>query len=300
MESDRIFSVSVLEGSHAGATLELGAGKYRFGRSHDADVVLTDAGLAPLHFSIELAKKGASVTSMEGPVTLDGCAAAASKDSARLHFPFELAVDGVRLRVDGPEAANWGQVAFRWYDRCEDWVKKQNRTHVIAALAIVPIAIFALGATGTTGEVADASQADLSRTTTSAMPVSKAVEILQSKAVEAGLPAQLVIEPAGEAIAVRGTLAQDQMAAWQRVRQDFDAAFGNRYAFDSQITMGSAATRPLLDLQAIWSGSPPYVITMSGERLGEGDRLISGWTIETIESRRVVLSQGDQRVTLTY
>lgn len=298
MNSDRLFAVSVLEGSHAGATLELAPGKYRFGRSHDADVVLTDAGLAPLHFSIELARRGAAVTSMEGPVSLDGYAAASSKSHARLQFPFEVAVDGVRLRVDGPETATLEQTAFRWIDRCQAWIKEQNRAPMIAALAIIPISVFALG----TGQT-DAEQQPQAKAAVVAepdMPIGKAVDLLRTKALDAGLPPQLEIAPAGDAIAVRGTLLESELATWQQVRQEFDAKFGNKYAFDSRINTGDATGRPQLDLQAIWSGSPAYVITSTGERLVEGDRLADGWTIEKIESRRVILSNGDQRMALAY
>lgn len=298
MESDRIFAVSVLEGSHAGAILALPEGKYRFGRSRDADVVLTDEGLAPLHFAIDLAKHGASVASMGGAVTLDGCGAASSKSSARLHFPFEVALDGVRLRVEGPEIKSWQQVALDWYGRCEDWVRQPRRAPVLAAIALLPLAIYGIGAAAT--GVPDPAVAQAAAPSVARMPIAKAVETLRGRAEQAGLLGQLEIEGAGEAIAVRGSLMPDQMAAWQRVRQDFDAAYGTGYAFDSQINTVNSTERPQLDLQAISAGERPYVITSSGERLVEGDRLTSGWMIEKIERRRVILTQGDQRMALTY
>ena len=299
MDSDRIFSVSVLEGSHAGATLELAPGKYRVGRSQEADLVLTDSGLAPLHFSVELARRGASVTSMEGPVTLDGPAASSSKNSARLQFPFEIAVEGVRLRVEGPEAASWEKTAARYYDRCQTWIRQQRRAPMMAALALALVSLAAIGAPNS-GAQPGASRADAASTAEPDTSITQAVTALRKKAEDAGLSPQLEIEPAGDAIAVRGTLMKDQLATWQRLRQEFDTAFGNKFAFDSQINTGNATVRPQLDVQAIWSGYSPYLITMSGERLTEGDRLVSGWTIEKIESRRVVLSQGDQRMALTY
>ncbi len=301
MDSDRIFAVSVLEGNHIGATLALPAGKHRFGRSRDADVVLTDTGLAPLHFSIDLTKRGASVASLDGPVTLDGCAAASSKSDARLNFPFEVAIDGVRLRVDGPESRNWEQIAFTWYDRCQDWLRQSRRGPMIAALAILPISIYAIGATATgTPDAGGAAHAAISTVSQRTVPIAKAVETLRARAEDSGLLTQLEIEPAGDAIAVRGTLMEDQMAAWQRIRQDFDASFGNGYAFDSRINTVTSMARPQLDLQAIWAGYPAYVITSTGERLSEGDRLTSGWTIEKIERNRVVLTRDDQRLALTY
>lgn len=298
MESDRIFAVSVLEGSHAGAILALPAGKYRFGRSHDADVVLTDEGLAPLHFAIDLAKHGASVASMGGAVTLDGCGAASSKSSARLHFPFEVALDGVRLRVEGPEIKSWQQVALEWYGWCEDWLRQPRRAPALAAIALIPLAIYGIGAAATGAP--DPAVAQASAPSVARMPIGKAVETLRGRAEQAGLLGQLEIAPAGDAIAVRGALMPDQMATWQRLRQDFDAAYGTGYAFDSQINTVSSIERPQLDLQAISAGAQPYVITSSGERLAEGERLTSGWTIEKIERRRVILTQGDQRMALTY
>lgn len=299
--SDRIFAVSVLGGNHSGATLALPAGTHRFGRSRDADVVLTDSGLAPLHFSIELAKHGASVASLEGAVTLDGCGTSSSKNSAHLHFPFEVAVDGVRLRVEGPEERNWEQTAFALYDRCQDWLRQPRRAPVIAALAAIPISIYAIGATATgTPDNGGAAQAAVATASPPTVPITEAVETLRARAKDTGLLTQLEIEPAGDAIAVRGTLMEDQMAAWQRIRQEFDASFGNGYAFDSQISTVTSMARPRLDLQAIWAGYPAYVITSSGERLGEGDRLTNGWTIEKIERSRVVLTQGNQRLALTY
>ena len=298
MESDRIFAVSVLEGSHAGAILTLPAGKYRFGRSHDADVVLTDEGLAPMHFAIDLAKHGASVASMGGAVTLDGCGAASSKSSARLHFPFEVALDGVRLRVEGPEVKSWQQMAREWYERGEDWLRQPRRVPVLAAIALIPIAVYGIGAAATGAP--DPAVAQVSAPSVARMPIAEAVDTLRGRAEQAGLLGQLEIARAGDAITVRGALMPDQMAAWQRVRQDFDAAHGTGYAFDSQINTVNSTERPQLDLQAISIGARPYVITSSGERLAEGDRLTSGWTIEKIERRQVILTQGDQRMALTY
>ncbi len=300
MESDRIFAVSVLEGSHAGAVLPLPAGKYRFGRSRDADVVLTDEGLAPMHFAIDLAKHGASVASMGGAVTLDGCGAASSKSSARLHFPFEVALDGVRLRVEGPEIKSWPQVALEWYEHCEAWVRQPRRAPVLAAIALIPIAIYGIGAAATGAPDPAAAQASAASAVRTPMPIAKAVETLRGRAEQAGLLGQLEIARAGDAIAVRGALMPDQMAIWQRVRQDFDSAYGTGYAFDSQINTVNSMERPHLDLQAISVGARPYVITSSGERLAEGDRLTSGWTITKIERRQVILTQGDQRMALTY
>ena len=297
MESDRIFAVSVLEGSHAGAILTLPAGKYQFGRSHDADVVLTDEGLAPMHFAIDLAKHGASVASMGGAVTLDGCGAASSKSSARLHFPFEVALDGVHLRVEGPEVKSWQQV-LEWYERCGDWLRQPRRVPVLAAIALIPIAVYGIGAAATGAP--DPAVAQAAAPSVARMPIAKAVDTLRGRAEQAGLLGQLEIARAGDAITVRGALMPDQMAAWQRVRQDFDAAYGTGYAFNSQINTVNSTERPQLDLQAISVGARPYVITSSGERLAEGDRLTSGWTIEKIERRQVILTQGDQRMALTY
>jgi hypothetical protein len=299
MDSERIFAVSVLEGSHAGATLSLPAGKYRVGRSRDADVVLTDAGLQPLHFAIDLARHGASVDSMGGGVTLDGRSSGATKNNARLHFPFEIAAEGVRLRVDGPEHPSWEQRALAWYDQCRDWLQQSRRAPVLAALAIIPISIVAFGATGTP-DPADAAHAPSAPAARQVLSVTQAVDALRARAKEAGLQNQLAIDPVGDAIAVRGTLVADQMAAWQGIRQQFDAKFGNGYAFDSQINTVSSVARPQLDLQAIWAGTPAYVITSSGDRLKEGDSLTSGWRIEKIEPARVTLTQGEQRIVLTY
>jgi type III secretion protein D len=299
MDSERLFAVSVLEGSHAGATLALPAGKYRFGRGRDADVVLTDAGLQPLHFSIDLARHGAAVDSMGGGVTLDGRSSASTKSSARLHFPFEIAAEGVRLRVDGPENPSWDQRLLAWYDQGRDWLQRSRRAPVLAALAIIPISLAAFGAGGAP-DPTDAAHATAAPAARQTVSVTQAVESLRNRAREAGLQNQLQIDPAGDAIAVRGTLVADQMEAWQGIRQEFDSAFGNGYAFDSQINTVSATARPQLDLQAIWAGAPAYVITSSGDRLKEGDSLTSGWRIDKIERARVTLSQGDQRMILTY
>lgn len=307
MEEDKIFAVSVLSGSHRGATMALAAGSYRFGQSLDADIVLQDSGIAPLHFNMDLTPEGASIACAGGAVTLDGVSKSRSKSSAKLHYPFDILADDVRIRVDGPDSRNLKEKLLDWSDltawreKGEIWLRQYRRRPLIAALMVLAASVFAIGATATTStRTQDPADFVVSAGTPHNASTGDLAEALRREVAAQGLADLLKISASGEAVAVRGQLTAEQMQRWQDIRKNIDAAYGNSYTIDSQINTVAAADRPHLELQAIWAGPPANVITSAGDRLAEGDQLANGWKIEKIEASRVTLTDGNQRVVLTY
>lgn len=302
MENDKPYVVSVLSGAHSGASISLAPGKYNIGQSFDADIVLRQVHVRPLHLSLELDGKQATLSCLDGAATVNGISWLQSKGQVQLDFPFDVSMDDTRLRVDGPERRGWNDLA-KWPEKAAELVERYCRSPVLVILAILPISIYAIAAMATPTARNDRQGDEVLAMSTSAGRAAPSVDIidaLKQKVNAAGLVGLLQIDKAGDAITVRGKLTPDQMTHWLDIRRDIDGAYGSAYAFDSQIETVASIERPHLALQAIWAGPQAKVITTAGERLGEGSEVPGGWRIDKIEASQVTLSEGNQKVILTY
>jgi len=302
MENDKAYSVSVLSGAHVGAAIALAPGKYDIGRSFDADIVLQESRLKPFHLRLELAGEEATLSCLDGAVSVHGASDLRAKGQAQsLNFPLDLSLDDVHLRVDGPEPSRkhpgaWSFGGIGSFGR--HW-----RSSALVMLAILPISIYAIAATATPTATTDQPSEDvlaMSSGSGKVGPSADIIDMVRDKANSAGLAGLLEIDRAGDAISVRGKLKSAQMAHWLDIRRDIDTSYGSAYAFDSQIETVAAIDRPHLELQAIWAGPQANVITSTGERLSEGSLVPGGWYIDKIEAKQVTLTEGTQKVILTY
>jgi hypothetical protein len=102
-------------------------------------------------------------------------------------------------------------------------------------------------------------------------------------------------------LAVAGKLSQQEAIDWATIQQWFDQTYGGRIVLTTKITPpGETRTMPALQLQAIWYGEHPYIVTADGERYFEGAVLDNGWIIRDIGEDRVLLAKGGETVALTY
>jgi len=67
----RRFQFLVEAGRHEGVAGTLDAGVYRIGSALDADIVLADRGLAPVHGTIEFKKNAVRVAAMAAPIRVN-------------------------------------------------------------------------------------------------------------------------------------------------------------------------------------------------------------------------------------
>jgi hypothetical protein len=57
---------------------------------------------------------------------------------------------------------------------------------------------------------------------------------------------------------------------------------------------------PVVNVQAVWFGERPYIITAEGNRYYKGASLDNGWTIKDIADGRILLSKDGETLALVY
>jgi hypothetical protein len=57
---------------------------------------------------------------------------------------------------------------------------------------------------------------------------------------------------------------------------------------------------PVMNVQAVWFGERPYVITTEGNRYYKGAFLDNGWMIKDIVDGRILLAKDGETLALVY
>lgn len=110
----------------------------------------------------------------------------------------------------------------------------------------------------------------------------------------------LSVRVADRHLVVSGNLAKRQAAAWAAVQQWFDHSYAGLVLLATNVTVGDNRAMPTLQLQAVWYGKQPYIITAEGMKYYQGAFLDNGWTVQEIGEDRVVLAKDGETLALTY
>ena len=111
----------------------------------------------------------------------------------------------------------------------------------------------------------------------------------------------LRVGAAGGQVTVTGSITKQQTGAWTEVQQWFDAAYRGRLVLVANVTPTEAKKpAPVLNVQAVWFGERPYVITTEGNRYYKGAFLDNGWTIKDIVEGRILLAKDGETLALVY
>jgi hypothetical protein len=98
-----------------------------------------------------------------------------------------------------------------------------------------------------------------------------------------------------------GTLSPQEAADWAGIQQWFDQTYGGRIVLTTRIEPPAGARpMPTLQIQAIWYGERPYIVTADGEHYFVGAVLDNGWIIREIGEDRLLLGKDGETVALTY
>lgn len=316
------FELVVRSGMHLGVRQSLAAGTYSIGRSMDADIVMMDPGLAPVHARLALDGDGCEVESAAGNVILNGVRIEAG-EVRMVSYPADIHFNDVQVRCTRGRTSRrrWSAVmglalgstagllaavvvfpglptgvdqAAAGSDRmsmpapagCEPGClikRADDRTAVSPPAHLVKVAL-------SSPEAAPAGPTS-NQFVSPAMAVPAAADALRQQLLTAGLNA---IEISTDAISItaKGTIDPSALAAWRDIEQWFDRTFGISVVLTSRVEAKSARPSTPLTVQAIWAGSGSYVIDGRGQKLFEGALAGDGWVIERIERSRVVLRRG--------
>ena len=114
-----------------------------------------------------------------------------------------------------------------------------------------------------------------------------------------GLPGLRVSAAAGQVV-VTGSIMKEQTAAWTEAQQWFDSSYRGRLVLVANVTFAQAKPKPVVNVQAVWFGERPYIITAEGHRYYKGAFLDNGWTIKDIADGRILLTKDGETLALVY
>lgn len=119
--------------------------------------------------------------------------------------------------------------------------------------------------------------------------------------LEASGLSNLRVGAAGGQVTVTGNITKQQTGAWTEVQQWFDAAYRGRLVLVANVTSTEAKKPPpVMNVQAVWFGERPYVITTEGNRYYKGAFLDNGWMIKDIVDGRILLAKDGETLALVY
>jgi hypothetical protein len=121
---------------------------------------------------------------------------------------------------------------------------------------------------------------------------------LSERLATSGLTGLRVSTESGQVV-VSGSITKQQTSAWTEAQQWFDASYRGRLVLVANVTSTEAKNpTPVVNVQAVWFGERPYIITAEGNRYYKGALLENGWAITEIADGRVLLAKDGETMAL--
>lgn len=291
--------LSITHGLHQGVSLALDKAAYIIGSADNADLLLSDPGIAERHVALRFSDGLVAVEALGADVTVIGRYARELQipkgSGHRACMPVEVRIGDARLTL---KDANAKQPATPV--PVPAWIRKPQWL-IALLLMFLCVGAFAFRAqplpplTATSGQEPPSAAAAKAR---QAETAAHAREWLEQQLAAASLNQITVSEVDGQ-LSVQGTYDAAGKAQWTSVQQAYDARFGQQVVLLPSVVARPEIARPRVRFQAVWFGDHPYVVNESGKRLYPGAVLADDWTLHSIENNQVILVRGDDRFTFT-
>jgi hypothetical protein len=307
--------LEVVVGAHRGAVLLLDGSDYRIGSSPAADIVLSDAGVAAQHAALHVERGAVRLDAIGADVTVGEELVPVSR-GCRVSLPVSFSLGAAQIYLSDPAVPPQGASGQ----------SLRRPLIVVGALAFAGLAIamaarefpqtavsrmrtaeFSDG--GAAGDRVSRPQSDPSKPAGSStadarsLPGSAmqdAMSALRTR-LETAKIETLQISDDGGRIVASGTLSSQAAAEWAAIEQWFDSTYGGSIILASKVAPASGPrTMPSLQIQAVWYGEQPYIVTADGEHYFKGAVLDNGWIIRDIGENRLLLAKDMEIVALTY
>jgi hypothetical protein len=319
-ESSPAFALSVVAGIHRGVAYALNSHECRIGSAPHSDIVLRDPGVAAEHARLRLERGTANIEATGGDVIIDG-EPIGKGHGCRTKLPFRLKLSGAELEftvtrgttsstarlfqtatamVGGPllAVALIASLAYGLSAMARESSGPSTANDTIADIKNWARVAWAGRSQGTVGVRKSEPPHSVERPG-SPRRIAEAEQELKARLASAKLRAARV-DAAGGRLAVSGQIGKQDVAAWTGIQQWFDQTYGDHLVLTTAITVVDGKAAPVLQPQAIWYGEHAYVVAADGVRYYEGAVLENGWTIQSIEADRILLSRDGQTSALTY
>jgi Inner membrane component of T3SS, cytoplasmic domain len=320
-------TMSIESGLYAGSSHEFAPGRYTIGSSVDADIVLMEADVEPLHAVIDTSRPELQVEALAAKVSVDAQKHLATGARQIVATPLRLNIGAVQLHFSragdsSPQSRDSGLFGA-----------SMPRSRLLMGAALVSIVSIALmmhsladvPISQTTGAFrGDVRQLLLASTANmpdilpvvarEAMPrereVGLSVPDLASDKVKAAADAMraevermgilnVLIEPGVGIVAATGTIDPKAAAQWQTVQRWFDERFEGDITLVNGVSVKAEKVPVSLSIEGVWRGDHPHLM-IRGQKYLEGAMLDGGWAIERIEAEKVLLRREGKLVAVRY
>ncbi|MFC6340078.1 hypothetical protein GIR22_02545 [Pseudomonas sp. CCM 7891] len=289
--------LGITRGLHQGGCLPLDKPIYILGCAENADLLLSDAGIAERHMALRFTDGQVAVEAIGGDVFVCGprgreILIPAGKGH-RAHLPVGIRIGEACLTLHRDTACLEPIAAPA---RASAW---QRKPRWIIALLLMFLCV---GAFAFRGEPQALNTAD--KAAALAVPHESTQTVVQARAwleqqlARSGLHQIKVSEVDGQ-LSAHGSYGPTQKSQWLGLQQAFDSHFGQQVMLLPGVVARNEIAKPRVRFQAVWFGDNPYVINDNGERLFPGAALADNWILERIENHEVILARGEERFTLT-
>ena len=327
-DAGKAFTLIVETGLHAGTVQRLSPGIYTLGSELDANVVLSDPAISPLHLILEIDRHGLRLEPVHGSIRIEGESIALEPGGERyLALPLSFAIGDTKIKMTAPK----------------DAVRAKRRVRA-AAIVLGAALLAAVGLSGfgmlqspdprspsngqalaglqsnaddeapkgprSREDVQAPLKAGLSQSADAAsdnepaliektppLDQDQAAAELRSRLKTAAL-LDIEVSSQDDRILVQGVAAPDQMPAWQKERMWFDSEFGQAFMLVADVVVEDKKEPPKLAIEAVWLGDRAYLLA-GGRRFHEGSAIGDGWMVERIRTGEIVFRRGDRTFSLT-
>jgi type III secretion protein D len=311
----------VRSGGHGGVIERLAYGSYTIGRSHHADITLSDSALDELAARVDVDAAALRIESLGGDIVLDGTRV--EPGTARIaEYPVDLVIGGVYLHWTTPARPRSGMrrivralagasvlaIVVMIVAAMAAGSREPPLAKEIVAGACEPPCVGELPSSGREAQLVPTSLhpdgagglkspsvvPGTSASAITGISIQAAAAALRQHLSAAGLTT-IDVSTDSDAVVAKGSAAPAVMHAWYEAREWFDQAFGAAVVLTSQVETRPAPTVAApLSVQSIWAGKVPYVIDQRGQKYFQGSLVNDGWSIERIEHGRITLRRNAQ------
>ncbi|MFC3691160.1 SctD/MshK family protein [Chenggangzhangella methanolivorans] len=277
--------LNITAGPHSGVVLPLDAPTCRIGSSPDSDIVLSDRDVAETHAALKFERGKLFIEAQGGPVGLKDGLEIPQGQGAGVRLPADIRIGASVIRLAGLQ-------------KPAPWLQPPMAAVACVALLLVGSIVATQAGFGDAATDARPSNPEAASAVAGAQP-DDPVAALRERVASAGVDG-VTIEAVGDRIVAKGAIEDVAKPRWAAAQRWFDETYGGQYVLASEIGAKSAQARPRIQLQAIWFGPSPYVVTADGQRRYAGATLGDGWVLKEVRQDKVVVSKAGEEMTLSY
>ena len=275
--------VSVLTGRHKGAVANVNSGRMVIGSSTNADIVITDEGIADEHVRVTARRNWWSsqieVQSLNGTFVV-GYQVPNEAGSLIVNLPADVVVGSTRIRFESTVPRN------------ELWTSGRGLMMAIfigAALGLIlPFLPVISGSIPTFWSPA-ASQSQVS-----------SVDGILQQLSNSGLVGKVHVSERWGTFIFRGTLPVGEYEKWRAVKRQLLAQGLTVEKMVDLVGSSTAGRTRQKIISAVVMDPEPMVIAYNGRKARVGELLVDGWVVKEISGDVVLLQRGQQSVRVRW